>query len=171
MTTPLMTPPPPAVVTRTPITIVERKPLTVMGLRIRTRPMSPDIAALWPLFDTRMREIEHPTEPGVFYGVMQSVDGLASLDYWAAVAVGSAGRTPPGMESLTLPAGHYACFTFPFAKLAEGFGEVFERLLPASNYEQVPGPSFERYNPAFDPANPRSPVQVCVPVQRRGLKR
>lgn len=157
--------------TPAPLTIVERKALAVMGLHLRTRPMSPDIGTLWHTFDTRMREIEHPCEPGVSYGVMHSSDNMASLDYWAVVAVGPAGPTPPGMERLTLPAGHYACFSFPFSELGAGFAHIFERALPASNYEQVPGPYFERYDQAFDPANPNSGVQVCLPVQRKGLAR
>jgi AraC family transcriptional regulator len=149
--------------------IIERPSFTVMGLHIVTRPMSPDIPALWPRFMSRVSEIERPTERAVTYGVMQSDSpDMSRLDYWAAVAVASSGRTPAGMESLTIPAGHYACFRFPFSRLAAGFGEIFETLLPRSDYLQLPGPYYERYNEAFDPEDPKSIVEVYLPVRRKG---
>jgi AraC family transcriptional regulator len=155
----------------TTLHIVERPALTVMGLHIKTRPMSPDIPALWPRFMARLAEIEHPAEPDVSYGVMRHSPGdMAALDYWATVSVSRAGRTPAGMQSLTLPAGHYACFRFPLSDLAAGFGEIFEQRLPQSNYEQVDGPYFERYDEAFDPSQPNSLVEVCLPVRRKVMR-
>jgi AraC family transcriptional regulator len=100
---------------------------------------------------------------------MRHCADMHALDYWAAVSVSRADRTPAGMETLTLPAGHYACFRFPLSGLAAGFGEIFERLLPQSNYEQVDGPYFERYDEAFDPTRPDSLVEVCLPVRRKGM--
>ncbi|HEY0820757.1 MAG TPA: GyrI-like domain-containing protein [Rhizobacter sp.] len=149
--------------------IVERPALTVMGLHLKTQPMSPDIPALWPRFMDRVSEIEHPLEPEVSYGVMRHSADMRALDYWAAVSVSRADRTPSGMETVTLPAGHYACFRFPLSGLAAGFGEIFERRLPQSNYEQVDGPYFERYDEAFDPTRPDSLVEVCLPVRRKGM--
>lgn len=152
-----------------PLHILERPAFTVMGLHIVTRPMSPDIPALWPRFMERVTEIEHPTERAVTYGVMQSdAPDMARLDYWATVAVSSPRRTPPGMECLTIPTGHYAMFRFPLAELGAGFCEIFDRLLPSSGYEQVPGPYFERYNEAFDPGDPNSIVEVHLPVRHKG---
>lgn len=149
--------------------IIERPAFTVMGLHILTRPMSPDIPALWPRFMSRVSEIERPCEREVTYGVMQSDSpDMSRLDYWAAVAVALPSRTPAGMESLTIPAGHYACFRFPFSSLSAGFGEIFEEMLPRSGYVQVPGPYYERYNEAFNPEDPTSIVEVYLPVRRKG---
>jgi AraC family transcriptional regulator len=150
--------------------IIERPAFTVMGLHIQTRPMSPDIPALWPRFMSRISEIERPTEREVTYGVMQSDSpDMTRLDYWAAVAVASPHRAPAGMESLTIPGGHYACFRLRFSALAEGFGEIFEKLLPQSDYVQLPGPYYERYNEAFNPDDPASIVEVYLPVRRKGI--
>lgn len=148
--------------------IVERPAITVMGLHIETQPMSPDIPALWPRFMSRVGEIGRRTEPQVTYGVMKSDPAdMRRLDYWAAVAVPPNTRAPAGMESLVLPNAHYAFFRYPLAGLGAGFGEIFGTLLPASNYVQVPGPMFERYNEAFEPDDPQSIVEIYLPVQRK----
>jgi AraC family transcriptional regulator len=148
--------------------IFERPAFTVMGLHLQTTPMSPDIPALWPRFMSRVAEIERPTERGVTYGVMQSDSpDMTPLDYWAAVAVASPSRTPPGMATLTIPTGHYAVFRFPFSEIAASYGEIFDKLLPSSDYVQVAGPYFERYDEAFDPGNPNSAVEVYLPVRRK----
>jgi AraC family transcriptional regulator len=145
--------------------LVDRPAVTVVGLQIRTLPMSPDIPALWPRFVARMGEIGEPAETGVTYGIMQSVPG--ALEYTAAVAVASAAAVPPGMTVLTLPAGTYARFSYPLSGLAAGFAEIYERLLPASGHVQRPGPSFERYGADFCPDEPGSPVEIWLPVAPR----
>jgi AraC family transcriptional regulator len=149
------------------IKVVDRSALHVTGMAIRTRPMSPEIKALWPKFVARINEIPNSAEPGVSYGVMRH-EPPDTLYYMAAVSVGAAGPAPTGMESLVIPAGQYALFSYPFSELGRGFGEIFDKLLPASGYEQIPGqPLFERYDEKFDPANPRSMVEIGIPVRRK----
>jgi AraC family transcriptional regulator len=147
--------------------IVERPAATVIGLSILTQPMSPEIPALWPKFVARIPDIPGQTEPRVTYGVMQSDAAMQALHYMACVAVRAGEAAPPGMEVRELPAGRYAVFRYPLARLGEGFGEVFGRLR-SSDYEQAAGPLFERYGEAFDPADPQSMVEIQVPVRRRG---
>ena len=146
--------------------IIERPAQTVVGMQIRTKPMSPDIPALWPKFVPRIDEIENTTEPNVSYGVMRHESG--TLDYAAAVSVTSPGRLPPGMVSITLPAGTYAFFSYPISALGKGFGEIHGQLIPASTYAQADGPFFERYDERFDPRNPQSAVEIWIPVRPRG---
>ncbi|MEO6279735.1 GyrI-like domain-containing protein [Roseateles sp.] len=144
------------------LNIVDRPAVTVVGLQIRTLPRSPQIPALWPRFVARIGEIAHPAEAQVSYGVMQSVDG--ALEYMAGIAVTSAAAVPPGMTVQQLPAGAYACFSYPLSGLGAGFSEIYERLLPESGYVQRPGPSFERYGPDFCPDEPASLVEIWLPV-------
>lgn len=147
--------------------IVERSALIVVGLQIRTLPMSPDIPALWPRFVARIPEIADVAEARVSYGVMQPTPDMSQLDYMAAVSVTGAESLPPGMTRLVLPAGTYARFSYPLSGLGAGFGEIFERLLPASDWVQRPGPSFERYGEDFCPDEPGSPVEIWLPVAPR----
>ena len=149
------------------IKTLERPAMTVVGMAIRTKPMSPEIPALWPKFVPRIDEIENISERRVSYGVMRHGPGdMHDLNYMAAVAVSNTSRIPSGMESLTIPAGTYAVFRYPLSGLGKGFGEIFGRLLPSSGYVQAPGPYFERYDEAFDPGNPDSEVEIQLPVRR-----
>ena len=146
--------------------IVERPAVAVVGMLIETSPGSADIPALWPKFVARMPEIDNPREPKVSYGVMWHGAAMEVLCYMAAASVAAPWRVPRGMTALTLPAGTYASFSYPLAELLEGFGEIFERLLPSSGYVQVPAPFFERYDEAFDPGDSSSRVEICLPVKK-----
>jgi AraC family transcriptional regulator len=151
------------------IKTVDRPALTITGLLIHTLPMSPEIPALWPRFVARIPEIEDPLEPHVSYGVMRSAGARKEvLEYMAGISVRARGRVPAGMESILLPGGTYAVFSYPLSGLAKGFTEIFDRLMPASNHVQIPGAYlFERYDENFDAANPSSAVEIGVPVRAR----
>jgi AraC family transcriptional regulator len=132
--------------------------------------MSPEIPKIWPEFVARIEEIEGQAEPGVTYGVMWHEPGnMDVLHYMASVAVTTPARVPPGMECLAVPAGEWASFHYPLSRLCEGFGEIFSKLLPGSDWEPVPGPYFERYDESFCPDEPASRVQVCLPVRRKPM--
>jgi predicted transcriptional regulator YdeE len=146
-----------------PLQFIDRPAVTVVGLQIRTTAMSPDIPALWPHFVARIPEIAQATEAKTTYGVMHNQSD-AGFDYLACVAVEPSAAVPPGMTQLALPAGRYAFFRAPLSGLGEGFGDFFERQLPASDHVQAAGPLFERYGPDFCPDQPGSPVEVFVPV-------
>ena len=148
------------------IEIVERPAFTVVGMSIRTKPMSPDIPALWPKFVARLPEIPGRTEPAVSYGVMQH-EPPDALFYMAGVAVLAPARAPQGLESREIPAGGYAQFRYPLSRLGEGFGEIFNRLLPSSGYVQGPGFLLERYGESFDPGDASSVVEILIPVRPR----
>jgi AraC family transcriptional regulator len=153
---------------RSMINVLERPALTVVGMAIQTQPRSAEIPALWPKFVARMAEIQDLGEPQVSYGVMQYHAGApAPLFYMAGVSVSSDDRVPSGMESLVLAAGTYAVFRYPLSGLGKGFGEIFNRLLPSSDYQQAAGPYFERYDEAFDPGNAASLVEIYLPVRER----
>ena len=150
------------------IKIVERPATTVVGLNIETQPMSPEIKALWPKFVARIPEVEGQSEPRVAYGVMRHPEReVESLEYMAGVAVRNPDRVPKGMTTHTLPAGSYAVFRYPLSVLGKGFGEIFNHLLPESDYVQGAGPLFERYDEAFNPADANSLVEIGIPVRRK----
>ena len=148
--------------------IVVRPAVIVVGMRIRTQPMSPEIAALWPRFVARIPEIAHPAQSHVSYGVMAPVGAeTAALDYLAGIAVHDAEAVPPGLSSWTIPAGTWALFRCRLDSLPLGYAGIFDEWLPASTFTQAPGPLFERYDEAFDPARADSLVEIGVPVNRQ----
>jgi AraC family transcriptional regulator len=145
------------------IEIVQRPAFHVTGMSLMTKPMSPDIPALWPKFIARVAQIEDGLEAKVTYGVMRH-EPPDKLLYVACVAVPQGSRAPAGMETYGIAAGSYARFQYPLSRLGEGFAEIFNQLLPKSGYAQAPGFLLERYDQSFDPGNPNSLVEILIPV-------
>ena len=144
--------------------IVAQPALRLVGLRIRTKPMSPEIPALWPRFVQRIGEIA-AVEPGVTFGAMQDAGG--DLLYLAGVQVDDGAAVPAGMTALAMPAGDVAVFEFPFSDIGQAYPFIFGTWLPGSGYEQDARPLLERYGAEFHPDQPASPMQVRVPVRPR----
>jgi AraC family transcriptional regulator len=156
--------PPPAPEVHMTLEIVQRPAFHVAGMSLKTKPMSPEIPALWPKFMARESEIKNRVEPHATYGAMRH-EPPDTLLYIACVAVPAGSRAPAGMETYEIAAGNYARFQYPLSRLGEGFGEIFNRLLPASDYVQVPGFLLERYGEAFNPGDPNSLVEILIPVR------
>ena len=146
-------------------TLVAQPALRLVGLQILTKPMSPEIPALWPRFVARLPEIASPAQPGVTYGAMQ--DAGDNLIYLAGVEVAANAMPPPDMSQLAVPAGDYAVFEFPFGKIGEAFPFIFGLWLPGSSFVRDARPVLERYGADFCPDQPASPMQVRVPVRPR----
>ncbi|MFL6627883.1 MAG: GyrI-like domain-containing protein [Burkholderiaceae bacterium] len=144
--------------------IVAQPALRLVGLQILTRPMSPEIPALWTRFVARLPEIASPSEPGVTWGAMQ--DAGDHLVYLAAVQADAA-SSPPDMTLLDVPAGDYAVFEFPFGEIGKAYPFIFDTWLPGSGYVEDARPLLERYGSDFCPDQPASPMQVRVPVRPR----
>lgn len=145
---------------------VDRAAQAVVGLTLTTRPMSPDIAALWSRFIARVPEIGAAQEPGVPYGVMAPQPGPPeALGYLAGVAVAdAAGPVPEGMTAVVIPAGRYAVFRFPWSGLAPAFEFIFGTWQPSSGFRLATSPIVERYGAEFDPGDAASPMEVLVPI-------
>ena len=151
-----------------PPSIVQQPALRLVGLQIRTRPMAPEIPALWPRFVARMPEVAPVLEPGVTYGAMQVPgDAPETLLYLAAVPVAPDAAVPDGMTALAVAAGAHAVFEFAFKDIGSVYPFIFETWLPASGYVQAAAPLLERYGADFNPANPASRMQVRLPVRPR----
>jgi AraC family transcriptional regulator len=89
------------------------------------------------------------------------------IDYLAGVSVSTlSAALPEGMVQLTIPRAEYAVFDAALASLGEVFGFIYGQWLPGATMRQAAGPYFERYGPAFDPANPNSPIEIFIPLER-----
>ena len=146
--------------------IVSHTPLVVVGMRIVTKPMSPEIPELWSRFVQREHEISGVLETGVTYGVMQMEAGAAGgLSYLAGLSVSDqAVPVPASMTAVTIPAGQYAVFEFPMSEIGSAFDFMLNTWLPSSGYAQTGSPLFERYGEDFDPTVPSSRMEAHIPI-------
>lgn len=141
---------------------VTKPAFTVVGLLIHTKPMTPEIPKLWDQFVPRIDEIKHGSEPRVSYGLM--AQNMEALDYMAGNPVEKVVELPTGMNQWDVPANTYAVFEATLATLGEVFGYIYNTWLPTSGYQPATGPSFERYDETFSPANPK--LSIYIPVQK-----
>jgi AraC family transcriptional regulator len=146
--------------------IVTRGAFHVVGLRIRTVAMSPEIPRLWPRLVARTGEIANPAEPRVSYGVMgnHSKDGR-QFDYLAGISVSTLEALPQGMSSWEVPHGQYAVFAASLASLGDVFGFIYSRWLPGGTHRQRAAPLFERYGDRFEPSDPHSLIEIHIPIE------
>lgn len=146
--------------------LASKPAFTVVGLLLHTQAMSPEIPALWERFVPRMNEIQHQSELHVSYGLIGHFDQAAGkMDYMAGNAVAQVNQLPPGMTRWDVPANIYAVLETTLPKIGEAFDYIYNTWLPASAYQQVDAPCFERYSEVFSPDNPV--VEIYIPVKQK----
>jgi len=144
---------------------ITKPAFTVVGLRLHTKPMTPEIPALWEQFVPRMDEITHSAEPHVSYGVMAHNQAMTELTYMAGNAVTQVDELPAGMSRWDIPTNTYAVFAATLATIGEVFGYIYNSWLPTSGYQPVDAPYFERYGENFSPDNPV--LSIYIPVAKK----
>jgi AraC family transcriptional regulator len=144
-------------------TFITKPAFTVVGLRLRTKPKSPEISELWNKFVPRMGELKNVSEPYASYGVMAGVED--GLDYMAGNPVSEITELPAGMSRWDIAETTYAVFESSIPTLAETFDYIFGVWLPASEYQHGSGPLLERYGETFSPDNPA--VDIYIPIREK----
>ena len=145
--------------------LITKPAFTVVGLLLRTQPMSPEIPALWDKFVPRMGEIPHPAAERVSYGLMGRFDQATGLfDYMAGTPVTQVDQLPAGMSRWDQATNTYAILETTLAGIGETMDYIYRTWLPASDYQAVDAPSFERYGEAFSLEN--QILEVYMPVQK-----
>jgi AraC family transcriptional regulator len=161
------------VVSREPV-IRDVEPFIVAGVRERFDDESKhQIPSLWQRFLAVVGDIPNVV-PGWGYGLCLNPNLLdGSFDYAAAVEVARVDRLPAGVVAETIPRQTYAVFTHHFRstshheELQPTIRWIWGTWLPASSYESVPAPDFERYPPGFDPTVRDVSIEIFVPVRGR----
>ncbi len=145
--------------------LITRPAFTVVGLLLHTRPMSPEIPALWDQFIPRINEIQHQFEGHVSYGLMGHFDQATGMfDYMAGNSVKEVTQLPTGMARWDISANTYAVLETTLSKIGETMDYLYRTWAPSSGFHLVDAPSFERYGEAFSPENPV--VDIYVPVKK-----
>ena len=107
--------------------IITKPAFTVVGLRIKTLPKSPEIPKLWDAFVPRMNELQNVSEPYASYGVMASAGD--ALDYMAGNPVSEVSELPAGMSRWDITETTYAVFESMMQQLPEAFNYIFGLLV------------------------------------------
>jgi len=147
-------------------------PMLLAGLRRRyNRNTRHQIPLLWHEVGPHFGKI--PSESGDAYGVCLSAsEENGTLDYMAAIEVGSTQNLPANWTSLKLPAQCYAVFIHPghVSEVSVTVEKVFENWLPSSGSESMSGkggiPDFmEHYGRGYKPEEGTGDIEIWLPVK------
>jgi AraC family transcriptional regulator len=151
-----------------PPRLVAGKSLLVAGLAARfSFETAAGIPALWQRFVPHIGHVPGQLG-GVAYGVcFNADDGDGSFDYLAGVAVASFADLAENFARVRIPEQSYAVFVHRdhASNLQSTFQAIWRDWLPRSGRQASDGPSFERYDEAFDPRTGTGPVEVWVPLK------
>lgn len=149
----------------------------VVGLRTRFFGVDSDknnlarkLPPLWQALLARLAEISDraPGSARLAYGLLRPTDDHSDqLQYLACVPVTGAAPTPPGMESLTLPASGYACFTHRglVAALDHTVNYAYASWLLRSGQQHSGGWDVEVYGEHYHPTDAGSVIHYAMPLR------
>jgi len=147
---------------------VTKPAFTVAGKSIHTKPMTPEIPALWNQYGPSMGTLPHLAEPDVSYGVMAHFDQtIGELDYLAGEAVTQTDDLPADLTRWEVPTNTYAVFETTLTTINQTFAYIYETWLPTASYQQLDAPYFERYDETFNPHDPNAKLAIYIPVAKK----
>lgn len=146
--------------------IVSKRAFTVAGLKYHGKNENEEVKELWQVINPRWGEFRDVTDQEIAYGVMDNIDmETGTFDYVAGLSVREGAAVPDGMSIVRIPEQTYAVFPATLLTLLDAFHHAYEGWLPTSGYRRTCGPEFERYGEAFDPQDPRSEMEIWIPVE------
>ncbi len=129
---------------------------------------------LWSGFMPRRKEIAHPLNNDLISLVVYQPDHFQSFkptnefERWAAVEVANFDQVPTGMETFTLPAGHYAVFDYQGLNTDPSiFQYILNTWLPSSEYELDDRPHFEVLGDKYKNNDPTSEEEIWIPIRKK----
>ncbi|MET0984440.1 MAG: GyrI-like domain-containing protein [Steroidobacteraceae bacterium] len=142
-------------------------PLLIAGISERySEAARAGIPAQWQRFAPYIGHVSGQTG-SYAYGVCYNTDDEANMDYLCGVQVQGFASIPPDFARLRIAPQHYAVFHHAehISAIGETFRAIFGQWLPASDYEIVDAPLFERYTSSFDGRTGMGGLEVWVPVR------
>lgn len=146
--------------------IVSKPAFTVVGVKYRGRNENNEIPQLWQTFSPRMGEINYKVDPHTALGVCANMDKeTGDFDYIAGFEVETAAGIPTGMVSIEVSEATYAVFETTLPAIGQTLDNAHRKWVPQSGHRPTGGPELEVYGEAFDPQDPTSTFEVCIPVE------
>jgi AraC family transcriptional regulator len=143
-----------------------RQPWLLAGLVERYNCQSPaGIPDQWQRFLPHLGRV--PGQVGkVAYGVSYNFDNDSNFDYMCGVEVKSGRELPSGFKYLQVPMQKYAVFshTGHVAGIRATFAAIWKDWFPSSGCQAANGPTLERYDEEFNPANGLGGFEIWIPI-------
>jgi AraC family transcriptional regulator len=151
-----------------PPRIEMRDPLLIAGLseHYKCEQGPARIPAQWQRFVSFIGRI--PDQKGNdTFGVVYNADDEGNMDYLCGVEVRRLSELPQGLNSLRLPARHYAIFFHPdhVASIRASWNYIWNAWLPQSKLALAEAPVIEHYDERFNPHTGAGGVELWVPLK------
>lgn len=149
----------------------------LIGNRLRMSFAQDRTFELWQNFMPRRNEIGNAINPKEFISMrvydptydFKKFNPSAEFDKWAGILVSDFDSIPEGMQTLAIPEGLYAVFSYKGSpkKAAIPFGYIFGNWLPDSEYELDTRPHFEILGEKYKNDSEDSEEEIWVPIKRK----
>lgn len=148
-----------------------------IGIRLKMSLAENKTTQLWQSFMPERSRIKHMAgaalysiekyEPNYF----KVFDPITKFEKWAAVEVSNYEEIPGNMETLTIPEGLYAVFTYkgPSSEVAKLYQYIFIEWLPGSGYKLDQRPHFAIMGEKYSNIRSDSEEDICIPIQPQGF--
>ncbi|MEC8832927.1 MAG: GyrI-like domain-containing protein [Bacteroidota bacterium] len=131
---------------------------------------------LWQSFSPRKKEINHSINNDS-YAVeiyptttfFQDFDPSREFEKWAAIAVSKVDKAPEDMETLIVPRGLYAVFSYKGkpSEVIGAFRYIYGEWLPNSGYEMDNRPYFALMGDKYKGEHPESEEEFWIPIKKK----
>lgn len=125
---------------------------------------------LWSSFMPRKKQISNCIGSDLYCIQQYETDVKFNLDTqfikWAAVPVKNFDSIPENMDTITIPSGLYAVFTYKgvSSEFVSTFNYIFYEWLPNSIYQLDNRPHFEILGAKYKNNDPSSEEEVYIPI-------
>lgn len=129
--------------------IVNLKSQTTLGLVYKGANTNGEIPAMWQVFNARFSELK--PKNNTCYGLCYMDPLDQSFAYMACAAVDTIEDIPDGMETMVIPEGKYAVFTFSdhISQIKPFWDQIYQTYLPENQLIPLNQMSFELYDERF----------------------
>jgi AraC family transcriptional regulator len=148
----------------------------LVGKKSRMSSAKNTTAALWEEFMPLRRQIKHRLDAALYsVEVYEDVDFFRNFDperefeKWAAVRVSTFASLPAELETLLIPPGLYAVFTYQ-GKASEASGMyryIYSTWIPGSGYTLDQRPHFALMGSKYRGEHPDSEEELWIPVKEK----
>lgn len=153
--------------------IMNREPMRVIGMKIKTNTEELKVPDLWNRFFKRMAEIEDYVVSECSLGVCigDSFDEKKNITHFEYLACQVIKKEivdiPSGMVIHTIPGGLYAIFTHQGSveNLSDSYRYIYDEWLEESVYELDERDQFEWYDRRFNFREEDSELDIHIPIR------
>lgn len=146
--------------------------MKLVGFGLKINQVKFEVGKVWQSFMPKRKDILHRVSEDLISlsrypkGYFEAFEPSKEFEKWAAVEVSEWKNVPDGLETLVIPAGKYAVFSYRgLSSDPSIFQEIFGAWLPQSGYVLDERPHFEVLGEKYRNKDPNSEEEIWIPIK------